>query len=911
MKIGSVLGHYHVIRTLGRGGMGAVYEASDTRLNRQVALKVLPAKMAGNPEWFKRFEREAQAVASLNHPNIVTIHSVEEVDDVHFIILELVGGKTLAELIPGDGLPLDQFFNIAIPLTDAITAAHKRGIAHRDLKPSNVMVDEEGRVKVLDFGIAKLVADVPEDEAATQVGAEALTEEGKIIGTVAYMSPEQAEGKAADHRTDIFSLGIMLYEMATGDRPFVGDTKLSILASIVKDKPPAIIERNMEMPRHLSRIVKKALEKDLSRRYQSVIELRNDLIELKEEIDAGVPLITGATLTDPGAMDAYRAPPAAARWGKWIGAAGIVIAVAAVGWAMFGRGGPAPEPAGRTSVSIDQLTTTAGVDFAGTISPDAEWFAYTHQDEEGSRIYLQSVGSRNPIFLSDGVSPAFSADGTQIAFSEPPLSNNPQAFGGGISTMGRAGDDVRRLTEFGFNPSWSPDGSKIVFADEFVSSRPYSRSAAGSKLHIFDLMSGDQPTELTQVDDGVQPSWSPNGHRIAYWVNHGGVRDIWTIPADDSGPAVPVTQEDSVDFSPVWSPDGEWLYFASTRSGSMAIWRVAIDEVTGNVLGEPQPITLGGRSEPGMLSISADGEHLLYTDTLTRGNIAVAGFDPQTVSVTSEPSPVVEGTRRLLQHDISPDGDWLVYRTEGAQQDIFVARIDGSDEHKVTDNQAKEWSPRWSPDGSQIVFYANTSGQYEVWTVNADGTRPTRHTDLGEDTPLSTAWSSDGSQISYYVTENGGFLIDPSVSFADQVPLLLPSVPLSSGANGVFRAQDWNDDATKIVGVVDTDPGPNQTLTVTIYDVQTQEYEFVTAGSAPLWMAEQQRIVFRASASTGFLAIDLETGDVWPLDVGDAESVVLSPDNLQIYVNRYETESDIWMIELRAEEDVNQDGGEQ
>jgi serine/threonine protein kinase len=428
--------------------MGAVYEANDTRLNRQVALKVLPAKMANNPEWFKRFEREAQAVAALNHPNIVTIHFVEDADNVHFIILELVGGKTLDALIPEGGMPIGQFFDIAVPLADAIAAAHKRGIAHRDLKPGNVMVDDEGRVKVLDFGIAKLIEeDIPDDEAATQMGSEALTEEGKIVGTVAYMSPEQAEGKAADPRSDIFSLGILLYEMATGDRPFVGDTKLSILASIVKDDPRPIYERNMEMPRHLARIIKKALEKNLNRRYQSMVELRNDLIELKEEIDAGEPLITGGSLTDPGTLSAYQAAKAkpTASKGLWLGAAGVIVATAAVAWAFFGGDGGGEEaPTGPPPVQVTQLTTSSAVDFGGTISNDGEWFAFTRRTADGRHeIHLQSVGSRSTIRIAEkGASPAFSSDGKQIAFSDEPVLTSNTAIGGGISIMGRTGDSL-------------------------------------------------------------------------------------------------------------------------------------------------------------------------------------------------------------------------------------------------------------------------------------------------------------------------------------------------------------------------------------------------------------------------------------------------------------------------------------
>ncbi|MCH7825542.1 MAG: serine/threonine-protein kinase [Acidobacteria bacterium] len=903
MKVGSVLGHYHVIRTLGRGGMGAVYEASDTRLNRQVALKVLPAKMASNPEWFKRFEREAQAVASLNHPNIVTIHSVEEVDDVHFIILELVGGKTLDELIPDGGLSLDQFFDVAIPLTDAIAAAHKRGIAHRDLKPSNVMVDEEDRVKVLDFGIAKLITDVPEDEAATQVGSEALTEEGKIVGTVAYMSPEQAEGKASDHRTDIFSLGIMLYEMATGDRPFVGDTKLSILASIVKDTPPPIIERNMELPRHLSRIVKKALEKDLDRRYQSVVELRNDLIELKEEIDAGVPLITGGTLTDPRAMDAYRAPPAASPWGQRIGVAGIVIGVAALAWAFFGTSGTAPIAEGPSIGSLRQLTTTSGVDFAGTISDDGDWFAFTRRADDGSySILLQSVGSRNPIHLVDnGVSPAFSPNGERIAFSGSPVQSANIVIGGGISIMGRTGDDVRRLTDEGFNPAWSPDGTKLVYSDEFVSWNPYTRQQDG-QLHILDIAS--DTTVTLELDDGVQPNWSPNGHRITYWANSSGQRDIWTVPAEGGeggsvtqADAVPVTQDEYIDYSPVWSPDGSWLYFASTRGGSMAIWRVAIDEMSGETLGEPQQITSGGLGDPGMLSFSADGTRLLYTSMLIRGSIVAADFDPDALTLTSETAPVVQGTRRLADPHVTADGELITYRTAGAQQDIFVAGTDGSNEQQVTDDLFKDWGPRWSPEGDTIAFYTNVGGDYEIWVMNADGSGRTRLTDTQEgDAPQRPIWSPDGNKIATFMSDSGrAFIIDADKTFDQQTEDDLPDVP---GGDGNFQPSDWSPDGRSIVGAVAPAEGTMDSATIWRFDLETREYELLADGTSPAWMADGVRVLFRNPETAGFYVVNTVSRSIQRVRVPPMESMVLSADNLRAYLVQVEEESDIWLLEI-------------
>ena len=891
MKVGSVLGHYHVVRTLGRGGMGAVYEANDTRLNRQVALKVLPARMASNPEWFKRFEREAQAVAALNHPNIVTIHSVEEADDVHFIILELVGGKTLDELIPDDGLPLDQFFDIAIPLTDAIAAAHKRGIAHRDLKPSNVMVDDEGRVKVLDFGIAKLVDEPPEDEVATQVGSEALTEEGKIVGTVAYMSPEQAEGKASDHRSDIFSLGIMLYEMATGDRPFVGDTKLSILAAIVKDTPEPIIERKMEVPRHLQRIVKKALEKNLNRRYQSMVELRNDLVELKEEIDAGVPLITGGTLTDPGAMDAYRAPPEASPWGKWVGAAGVAVAVAALAWTFWGpRETPQVVATEATpALTVTQLTTTSGEDFAGTISPDGEWFVFVRRNGAGPTLYLQSIGSRTPIPLDTvGLSPAFSPSGDRIAYSGPPESSNELRSGGGIYVMGRTGDDRRNLTEQGFNPAWSPDGTRIVYSGEYVESNPYSR-LGNADLHIVDVATGQRAT--LEVQDGVQPNWSPGGHRIAYWGADIGQRDIWTI-SPEGGDPIPVTRDEAVDSSPVWSPDGRWIYWTSTRGGTMAIWRVPIDEETGEVLGDAQQINTGGSTEPAMLSFSADGNKILYTEVLTRGRVSAAGFDPEALRLTSDPVAVIEGSRRIQQAEISPDGTRLVYRTGGARQDLFVAPVDGGDEQQITDDLAKDWAPRWSPDSQSIVYYSNKTTTYEVWTVNRDGTRPVQRTQTPDDNPLRPIYSPDGAQIIFGVRDKASRLIDARLTFEDQVMTELPLVP-GRELSG-FLTSDWRDGAPTIVGEADG---------IYTYDFETQEYEqlFDGEGLQPYWLADGRRVIFRTPNPPSVFVVDRITKEIWQIeDAPQAEGIFLAPDNLSMYLVQQESQSDIWVASLGA-----------
>ena len=330
--VGTTLNHYKILSKIGSGGMGDVYLAEDGKLNRRVALKILPPDLAEKPERRERFEREAQAVAALNHPNIVTIHSVEEATGiegregaVHFLTMELVQGQTLDEAIPKKGLKLDRFFDIAIPVADAISAAHGKGITHRDLKPANIMISEDGRVKVLDFGLARF-DEGPLETAATKA-SERLTGEGQILGTTAYMSPEQAEGKLADHRSDIFSLGVILYEMATGERPFKGDTQISMITSILRDTPTSITEVKRTYPRHLGRIIGHSLEKDPGRRYQSTIDLRNDLEGLKEEVDSGESLASGISGT--GSMVA--AGKVRAR--GWLGyaAAAVVVLVALAG----------------------------------------------------------------------------------------------------------------------------------------------------------------------------------------------------------------------------------------------------------------------------------------------------------------------------------------------------------------------------------------------------------------------------------------------------------------------------------------------------------------------------------------------------------------------------------------------------
>ncbi|MCK5406683.1 MAG: serine/threonine protein kinase, partial [Candidatus Krumholzibacteria bacterium] len=367
---GKTFGHYEIIERIGKGGMGEVYKARDTRLDREIAIKILP-KDTADSDRLKRFEREAKAVAALKHPNIVTIHSVEEIDGRPCLTMELIDGKTLSELIPSGGLPLEQYFELAIPLSVALVAAHAKGITHRDLKPPNVMVDADGTLKVLDFGLAKLFAAPDGSEDATVVGEDSATGEGRVLGTVYYMSPEQAEAKPLDQRSDIFSLGVVLYEMATGKRPFSGDTPISTISAILKDTQPSVTEVRENLPRHLARVINRCLEKNPDKRFQTARDVANELEGLQKEVESGdIEQVISASMSRDS-LDL----PRQKRRGPWLLIAGVVVVAAAAAALFFGK---RSEPGSERDVTTRPMTSMVGMEIAGSWSPDGGFFAYSH-----------------------------------------------------------------------------------------------------------------------------------------------------------------------------------------------------------------------------------------------------------------------------------------------------------------------------------------------------------------------------------------------------------------------------------------------------------------------------------------------------------------------------------------------------
>jgi eukaryotic-like serine/threonine-protein kinase len=867
---GTHIGGYEILVALGAGGMGEVYAARDLALDRTIALKVLPDRLASDPDRRRRFEREAKAIAALNHPNIVTIHSIEDDGGVQFLTMELIDGRTLDEML-GRPLALDALLKVAIPLTDAVARVHEKGITHRDLKPANVMITDDGRVKVLDFGLAKL-RDEPEEvvvagSLATATGP--LTEQGHVLGTVVYMSPEQAEGLSADERSDIFSLGVMLFEMATGQRPFSGDTRAAFIASLMRDTPPMATEVRPQLPLEFSRIVRRCLVRDAEHRYQSAKDLRNALEELKQDFDSGS--------SQAGSASMAGIAPGRARWWWLAGAAALAVVAAFV---FFEWSGDQPSPFVTT---FTKLTSGAGIEEHPSFSPDGKWIVYSATTAGGRHIFLQSVAGQNPIDLTrdplvTDSQPAFSPDGEQIAFRS-------ERLGGGVFLMGRTGEFGRLIARSGYNPTWSPDGREIVYSTERGDANPYNRLGVG-QLWAVAVANGNR--RLVYEGDAVQPAWSPHGQRIAFWtVGDDGSRDVYTIPATGGTP-VAVTNAPGADFSPAWSPDGKQLFFSSDRSGSPNLWRIRIEEASGKVDGPPEPLTTNS-SWVADVTVAGDGRRVAYASVMTTSNIQRFDFDPIVGMITSAGSWVTTGTAFRRYIDVSPDGQQLVFSSGVGQEDIFVSAADGSRMRQLTNDLALDRRPTWSPDGRQIAFESTRNGPYQIWLVNGDGSDLRLLT--GDPTYRFNyhAWSPAGDRMFTTSTATWkGLFFDPRRPWHEQNPEYLPPPAFLQ-----FAAMTWSPDGRRLAGWAPEG--------VAIYDRESQTYEVLTSdgGFFPQWIGSD-RLLYPLGSRLLILDVATKTTrEVLSTAPDVIRNLAVSRDGRQVFISRGANEGDIWIAQIR------------
>jgi eukaryotic-like serine/threonine-protein kinase len=873
--IDTTVSHYRILRALGRGGMGEVYAAEDTKLHRQVALKILPRDLATDPERLRRFQREAQAIAALSHPNVVTVYSVEEADGLHFLTMELVDGKTLVDVLPPHGFPFDRFLKLAVPLADAVGAAHQRGVVHRDLKPANIMIADDGRLKVLDFGLAKLKVDEGAAADASQLTTAALTGEHRVLGTAAYMSPEQAEGRPVDVRSDVFSLGVVLYEMATGERPFKGDTTVSVISSIIKDAPPPLSTVNPKMPGGVDRVVRRALAKDPSRRYQSAVDVRNDLEELGE-----IP----------------RARPSLASRPVLYALAGVAVFAAAAAVAlMVRRDGGAAQPSG----TFTKLTSMPGREWFPSLSPDGKWIAYAGEAAGNFDIYLQSISGSNPLNLTadspaDDDMPVFSPDGERIAFRS-------SRDGGGIFMMGRTGEAVKRLTRFGFNPSWAPDGSAVAFTSGRIDVNPQN-SEGRTELFVVGI-GGGEPRRLAEADV-ITPSWSPHNRRIAFAKRLAGYSrrtDIYTIPVEGGAPTA-LMNDPPYDWSPIWAPDGRHVYFTSDRGGTMNLWRIAVDEDSGQPRGQPEPIVTPAPffAHP---AISADGAHLAYSSVLMTTNVQKIGIDPTRTTTAGDPAWITSGSRLWSDPDPSPDGTLVVFYS-GAEPigDLYVSRTDGTGLRQLTSDPAADRLPRWSPDGAWISMFSNRSGRLQIWRIRPDGSDLQQVTEMQSGAAYS-AWSSDGSRLVVSTIEDQHpalYVVDPSRRQNEQRLEKFPSPPEPPPPGGQrgFRVNSWSPNGQHIVG----DQGATGLPGIFMYTLGTRTWERVTEfGEWPVWLSDSRHVLF-GDGGRNFWIVDVRTKETKRL-YSSGRDVFGPPrvtrDGRAIVYTRRVNEADVWLMTLR------------
>jgi Tol biopolymer transport system component len=867
--IGRTLGHYRIASRLGQGGMGEVYLAEDTRLHREVALKLLPAELAGDPERRRRFEREAQAVAALNHPNIVVVHSVEEAEGVPFLTMELVEGRALSELIPKDGLPLGRFLELAVPLADAISAVHSRGITHRDLKPENVMVTGEGRVKVLDFGLAKRMEGAPVGEGASGLPPATTTEPGRILGTVPYMSPEQAQGKAVDHRSDVFSLGAVLYLMATGRRPFEGDDPASILSSVLKDTPPPVTELRPALPRDLGRIVRHCLHKDPERRYQTAKDIRNELEELKKEVDSGAlqlpaaerarqPLVTIAVVAGLGVL-----------------VLGISI------WALFFRG-EAPEAARETR----PVTTLEGWESGPT------WFgsliAYSKPGPEGDDIYFTTSSGGDPVRLTRSPpshwDPRWSPDGRYIAY----LSDRgaDMALCLMISSGGSERELARSDPNLGAMP-WSPDGKELLFT-------------RGGALWKVDIATYKETPLTDPAVGGSSASWSPDGRWIAFTRRQDGRPGLWLLPSQGGEPLELLVDQHSND-EPAWSEDSRRVVFTSIRPGpSKDLWEI---EVSSRSL---RRLT-AGRADDGEPTVAGDGR-IAYVEGRENADLYIC-----TVADGSHDKITAYSAGSYFPR-FAPDRPRLVYvSSQSGDAELWMLDLTTRTERQLTFDLRWSGPPDWSPDGSRIVFVSNRDGAPRLWLLDADVGAPHLLMDrIVSYAEMLPRWSPDGRTIVFFSGEDEVWAVDSD----GENPRRLLSEVLQGGRRERFSSGfDWYQDSRRAVYSRPASDGSREEELV-VRDLENGPEAVLYRGNhaEPIVSPDGRMVAFcRGRHAQQELCImrlrQPDSPDGLPERIGDPQQLTdgrsawhvhnggWSPDGTRIAYTRVEAESDIVVIE--------------
>jgi len=672
LSAGAKLGNFEIVELLGRGGMGEVWRARDARLKRDVAIKVLPAGLARDPDRIARFEREARAASALNHPNIVSIYDIGRDDGTYWIASELVRGDTLRRMIEAGPLPAPKAIEIATQVAAGLAAAHAAGLVHRDLKPDNIMVTRDGHVKILDFGLAK------QRRPAAESTTLSLTEQGTVVGTAGYMSPEQVRGEELDQCSDLFSFGVVLYEMLSGRRAFAGASSVEVMNAVLKEEPPDL---PASAPRALDRIVRRCLDKEPDRRFQSAADLGFALQSL--------------SLSPPRAER-----PKRRAWLKW---AALVLTAGIATVLVYLK----HEPGSRPPHNLERLTFDTGLQFGPTWSPDGGFIAYSSDRAGKFDIWVQQVGAVIPIKITTrpghNWQPDWSPDGNQIVFRS-------EGEGGGLFVTPALGGSERRISSFGYHPKWSPDGRLILFGNTFVSWL--------SKLYIVGL-DGEPPREIltdflnkSQIAERAA-AWYPASNRVSIWGEGVHGSGFWTVSLDGTGAvesrATPRVAELLSKFASHgfqraqfrWAPSGQAIYLEAEWNGVRNIWKIAAEPPTMRFVALER--LTAGPGPDSDLAISTDGKRLAYAARTERVRIWSYPFDARSGRILGDGNAVTPAGLDAWRADISPDGQKLAYVVNRAgRYELWQTSLPEGPATLLL--RGPDTNPRWSPDSRRLGY---------------------------------------------------------------------------------------------------------------------------------------------------------------------------------------------------------------